>query len=230
VTIASASARRSRASSALDAHQFPPGRHRLLCVLDRDAAAPGADHDAPTLEEPLERLEPEDALRQRRGHDAAEAFAVGLEHPALILGEPLGVLLRVDRPDRLRRIGEGGVVGVDLHQREKRRETLLERQLVPELLLDQVADHPLRLGSEQVERVRVDLGVGGALQREEPDLRPVAVGDDELVVERKGRERLARDARVRALVLRRQRLAAPEQRVAAERDDDAHLSSRSWRP
>ena len=42
------------------------------------------------------------------------------------------------------------------------------------------------------------------------------------MLERDGRERLAGRPRVRALVLRRQRLAAPEQRVAAERDDDAH--------
>ena len=78
------------------------------------------------------------------------------------------------------------------------------------------------MGAEQVEWVRVDLGVGGALQRQEADLWAVAVRDDELVLKRDRGERLARHARVDALVLRRQRLAAPKQRVAAERDDDAH--------
>ena len=60
----------------------------------------------------------------------------------------------VDRPDRLRRIPERGVVAVDLDQRQQRGEALLQRQLVSELLLDQVADHALGLGAEQVERIR----------------------------------------------------------------------------
>ena len=99
---------------------------------------------------------------------------------------------------------------------------MLERKQVSELLLDQVADHALGLGAEQVERVRLDLLVGRALEGEQADLRPVAVRDHELVLERERGERLAGSPRVRALVLGRERLASPEQRVPAECDDDAH--------
>ena len=140
------------------------------------------------------------------------------------------VSLVVDRPDRLRRVAEGRVVPVHLDEGQQRREPLLERQLVPELLLDQVADHALGLGPEQVERVRLDLRVGRALQREQPDLRPVPVRDHELVLERERRERLAGGARVLALVLGRQRLPTAEQRVPAECRDDPHLSPPGSRP
>ena len=99
---------------------------------------------------------------------------------------------------------------------------MLERQLVPELLLEDVADHPVGLGPEQVQRVWLDLGVGRALQREQPDLGPVPVRDHELVLERERRERLARGASVDALVLGRQRLPAAEQRVPTKCDDDPH--------
>jgi hypothetical protein len=59
----------------------------------------------------------------------------------------------------------------------------LERKLVSELLLDDVADHPFRLCAEHVQRIGVDRRVCGSLKREQPDLRPVAVRDDELVLD-----------------------------------------------
>ena len=51
-----------------------------------------------------------------------------------------------------------------------------------QLLVEQVADLALALGAEHVERVGRDRVVGVALQREQPDLRAVAVGDDHLVL------------------------------------------------
>ncbi len=127
--------------------------------------------------------------------------------------------LVVARADEFRRVVEGGVVGVDLDHGQDRRERNLERQQVPELLLDEVADHPLRLGGEDVQRIRLDLHVRGRLQREQPHLRPVAVGEHEPVAFRNGRERLRGDPDVRALGLSRHRLASPEQRVAAQRHE-----------
>ena len=125
----------------------------------------------------------------------------------------------VARADELRRVVEGGVVGVDLDHGQDRRERNLERQQVAEFLLDEVADHPLRLGGEDVQRIRLDLHVRGRLEREQSDLRPVAVGEHEPVAFRNGRERLRGDPDVRALGLRRHRLASPEQRVAAQRHE-----------
>jgi hypothetical protein len=119
------------------------------------------------------------------------------------------LLLIVDGADRLGRIRESRILAIDLDQGQQRGQALLERELVAELLLDQVADHALGLGAEQVERVRVDGRVGGALQREQPDLGPVAVRDHELVLERHRSQRLAGHARVGTLVLGRQRLPPP---------------------
>ncbi len=78
---------------------------------------------------------------------------------------------------------------------------------LPELLLDDVADHALRLGAEDVERVGLDVLVGRSLERQEPDLRPVAVRHDELVVRRDPGQRLRRDPDVGPLVLGGHRLA-----------------------
>ena len=63
-----------------------------------------------------------------------------------------------------------------------RRERLLERQQVAQLLLDEVADHALRLGTQHVERVGLDLLVAAALQRQQAHLGAVAVRDDQLVL------------------------------------------------
>ena len=98
----------------------------------------------------------------------------------------------------------------------------LERELVAELLLDDVADHPLRLRTEDVEGVGVDRLVRRSLERKQADLRSVAVGDHELMLERDGRKCLARGARVLTLVLGGESLAPTQQRVASECDDDAH--------
>lgn len=60
-----------------------------------------------------------------------------------------------------------------------------------QLLLDDVADHPLRLRAEYVERVGRDVLVREILQREKSHLRPVAVGDDDLVLAGQARQGLA---------------------------------------
>ena len=101
----------------------------------------------------------------------------------------------------------------------------LGRQDVAQLLLDQVADHPLGLGAEDVEGVGLDLVVGGRLQRQQADLRAVAVRDHQFVLAGEGRERAGRDAHVLALHLDRHRLAPLEQGVAPQADDD-----RAWQP
>jgi hypothetical protein len=49
-----------------------------------------------------------------------------------------------------------GIVRVDLDHRQERGERPLGRQDVAELLLDHVADHPLGLRAEDVERIRLD--------------------------------------------------------------------------
>ena len=165
---------------------------------------------------------PKILLRDRGRHDAPEAVAVRLERPALLAREAVGLRLVVDRADRLRRVVEGGSLRSTSIIVSRVASALLERQQVAELLLDQVADHALGLGAEQVERVHLDGRVGRALQGEQPDLRPVPVRDHELVLERHRREGLAGGPGVRALVLRGQRLPAPQQRVPAEGDDDAH--------
>jgi hypothetical protein len=72
--------------------------------------------------------------------------------------------------------------------------------------------------------VRLDVGVRSGLQREQPDLRAVAVGDDEVARLGKRRERVNGDPDVRALGLCGHRVRTTKQRIAAERDDHRLLA------
>ena len=77
---------------------------------------------------------------------------------------------------------KAGSFRINLDHRQQRRERLLEREPVPELLLDEVTDHPLGLGPQHVERRLGHLPVCRFLQGEQPDLRAVAVRDDQLML------------------------------------------------
>ena len=212
---------------ALDADQVP-----LLAGLvhGRDAAAAGGDHDRVALEQPFDRTQLEDPFGHRRRHHPSPLVAVLLEGPAFLLGQTVGVRFVVNGADELGRVLERRIAGIDLDHGQQGRERPLEREQVAQLLLDHVADHALGLGPEHVERVGLDLGVGGLLQRQQPHLRPIAMADDELMLLGDRGQRLARDAHVLALVLGSHRLPAPEERVAAEGGDDQHRPSpQAWR-
>jgi hypothetical protein len=150
--------------------------------------------------------------RARRAREGLSAARFGIDR----------LLLVVERPDRLRRVFEGGIAPVDLDHRQQRGERPLERHQIAQLLLDHVADHAFGFRTEDVEGISFHLGVGGALQRQQADLRAVAVADDQLVLARHRRERLSRDADVAALVFGAHRLAAFQQCVAAKGCDDEH--------
>jgi hypothetical protein len=72
------------------------------------------------------------------------------------------------------------VVGVHHHLGQQRRD-LPSGQLVSESLLQQVADHPLGLRAQYIQRVGSHIGVGLGLQREQSNLRTVAVRDHDPV-------------------------------------------------
>jgi hypothetical protein len=79
-------------------------------------------------------------------------------------------------------------------------------------LLQQVADHPLALGAEHVERIGVDRRVGLALEQQQPDLRAVAVRDRDGVPVQQRRERACGLGEVAALDRGADRLAAGRRR------------------
>jgi hypothetical protein len=75
------------------------------------------------------------------------------------------LVFAVDRADELCRVVERRVRRVDLSHAEDRGDRLFERQQVAQLLLDQVADHPVGLRPQDVERIGRHLVEGGRLQR-----------------------------------------------------------------
>ena len=86
-------------------------------------------------------------------------------------------------------------------------------------LVEEIADHPLGLGPEHIERVRPHVRVGLGLEGEEAHLRAVAVRDDEAMRGVERRDCLRRVADVGLLMRGLGRLAAAQQGVAAESDD-----------
>ena len=104
----------------------------------------------------------------------------------------------IDRPDELGRVGERRVVGRHLRLADQAHHLRL-RKGVLERLQEEVADHPLGLGTEDVEGIGGrEVGVGGALVGEQAHLRPVPVGDDQVVVAGKRCQRRDGDVDVAA--------------------------------
>ena len=180
----------------LDTHELAvdvPGVHR------RDPPAAGADDHRALLQEPAHRADLEDPLRPRRRDHPPPVWPVGLDVPTLLARERLRGGLVVDRPHELGRVVERRIVGIDLDHRQEGRKGPIEREEVADLLLDHIADHPLGLSAEDVEWIGIDVLVGGSLQCEQADLRPVSVRDDELMVGRHAGEGGRRDPHVGAL-------------------------------
>ena len=81
--------------------------------VDRDAAAAGADDDEPGGGERVDRGGVDDGPRLGRGDHAAPALLAAVL-PHLAEGdEPFRLLARQEPADRLARLAEAGVVGVD---------------------------------------------------------------------------------------------------------------------
>src|SRR6476469_2589357 len=184
----------------------------------RYPATAGADQHDTVLEQPPDRPDLEDVPRLGRRHHPPPAVAIRLEHPALRRTQRVRLVLRVHRTDELGRVVERRVVHVDLHHGQQRRQRRVGRHRVAQLLLEDVADHAFGLRAEDVE------GVRRRLQRQQPDLVTVPVGEDQLVLLGHGGQCGRGRPHVEALVLRGHRLAALKQRVPAQCHDYAHRS------
>ena len=165
----------------------------------------------------------DDALRLRRRHHAADVAPVGPEHPAFFCRQRFRLGFAVHRADVFGRVAEGRVGSVHFHLREQDAHLAL-RQIVFQRLLEHVADHSLAFGAENVQRVGRDFVVGAVLQRQQPDLRPVAVHQHHAPLFRQPGDGAGGLLDVLALDFGFQRLAALEQRVAAQGHNQSGFS------
>ena len=94
--------------------------------------------------------------------------------------------------------------------------------MATELLFEEVADHSITLGLQQVERIGGDLMAGVVLERQEPDLWSVSVGQHDSVLGCHFGDCLGCPSGVGSQHRGFQRLAAAPQGVAAEGDHDQH--------
>jgi hypothetical protein len=124
-------------------------------------------------------------------------------------------------------MGEGRIPRVYHDHGEQGGHLLPWRQETPQFLLDEIADHALSARVQNVQRVRLRVGVRFGLQREQAHLRPVPVHDHDAVLGGQRRDRLGRDHDVPPLHLGGHRLTAPQQRIATQRDHDPHLRASS---
>ena len=186
---------------------------------DGDPPAADGDDHRPALEERPDRPELEDLERSRGGNDAPPAAVGILAHrPAALLLEGMRALGVVEGADRLRRLGEGGVVLGDDDAGQDDDHAPARDGF--ELGGDERPDLRLRLGDGHVQ------GKGRRLRAREllaqqlvPHLRPVPVRDHDGPVreDRGGRGKGRRE--VRPLLGGGPTLAGTEQSVAPERDD-----------
>ena len=137
--------------------------------------------------------------------------------------------LLVDGADRLRGIAECGILLIDDKLGEDGRHLSLRRQGIPEFLLNQVAQHAFRFRAQDIEWLLAASGTCSTLKREEANLRPVAVRDEDLVaVGAEWRQRLYGAPDVGPLIGLSQPLTAFEKRIASECYDDAHGLRTLW--
>ncbi len=160
-----------------------------------------------------------DALGQRGRHHAAEELAVGLDRPLLLGGQGAGLHFFINRADKLGRVGERRILGVDLHLGQQGGDVAARHQVLQ--LLDQhVADHALGLGAQHIQGIGGDLGVSAVLQGQQADLRAVAVHQHHVVILGDTGDGLGGGGDVLALDIRFKRLATTEQGIATQGDDD----------
>jgi hypothetical protein len=165
-------------------------------------------------------MELDDVARLGRGDDTSIRVSVRRDRPAALAGESRRLVAVVFGADRLHRPPERGIVAVDDDLGEQGGDRAAV-ECVAQRQLEQVADHPFALGVEHVQRVGRRLRVRGGLEGEQPDLRAVAVCEDEPVP---GCELAQRDSgRLDpvALPVRLGRLAPAQQCIATERDEAA---------
>jgi hypothetical protein len=213
-----------RGGEVLVDDRFDPGEGSVRRADHGHAAAAGADHEDAAGGQAPDRFQLDDRAGLGRGHDAAPETPVGRDRPSLAGRCGVGGLTgAIGGADRLARSAEGRIGRVDDDLREDG-DDLAFRKRVAELLSEDVADHPVGLRAEHVERGQ-DVARGG-LEGEETDLWSVAVGDDQLVIERDRGQRPRSHPRVGAPRRQVGRLAAPQQRIAPEGGDDPHAASR----
>src|SRR6266581_2677409 len=206
---------------------------------DGDAASTCGDHDAAVAvpDEPRDDVLLDDVQGMRRRHDAPPPAPLVEHHlPAFRALHDDLVLPGVVRPDRLRRIRERRVVGVDEDLRDDARDVTFDAsvgELVPERLREQVPDLRLALRAADIEGHRGHEMAGLLVLHEDvADLGPIAVRHDHVVPGLDElRETRRRPLDAPALARRIRGFACGEERVPADCHDDLlHIRLRAEGP
>ena len=205
-------------------HRLNAFEFAVFVVHGRNTAAACTDHDGALFQQPFNRTDFEDAFGFWAGHHTAEFVAIRCNAPAFFSGQALGFRFAVDRANRLGRVLESRVFGVNFNLGQQGGERCVRWQQVAQLLLDHVTDHAFGFSAQHVQRVRADGGVGCGLQGQKADLGAVTVGHDQFVARSDASDLGGGGADVFALIFSGHGLAATQKGVTAQCNDDTHRS------
>ena len=105
----------------------------------------------------------------------------GARAPSQFLRDAPGFLRLEQRADGFGWVLKGRILGIDLHP-SKEGEDFPAGKPVGKLLLDEIPDHTLGFGAQNIQRVLEDVGVGCLLKGQKAYLGPVPVGEDHMVL------------------------------------------------
>nr|WP_286839188.1 hypothetical protein [Acidiphilium sp. 34-64-41] len=190
---------------------------------DGNSPATRTDHDDTRLDQPLDGADFDNGLRPWRGDHAAPSLTIGRDRPVMRRRDQARGRFVQHRADRLGRRGKSRIIPSDDNLGQQGCHLGANRQRVAQFALDRKADPAFAFRIQHIQRQRRLSRPGRRLQREQPNLRTVAVRQDQLMAGRdQCCERARRTPQRIQLIGGGQWLAALEQRVAAECDHDAH--------
>ena len=175
------------------------------------------------IQQQAQHTQVRNVLRLWRRHDAPPFVAVLRDAPTGRGGTCFGLFAGIDRADELAGCLKRRVIRVDNNLRQQRGHGMRMVQCILQLLLDHVADHADGFRTQHVERKCLVGFVSRTLKRQQPDLRPIAVGHDQRVPGAHDFCQCSgRSPDVGALIVCRQGLSPLQQGVPAKRCDHQH--------
>ena len=141
------------------------------------------------------------------------------KRPVILFLKPIGFGTVVYRPNKLGWVLECRIVDIDFHHRQESRQRNFNREEIAKFLLENVADHSLRLCTEYIEGVCLNFRIGLSLKCQETNLWSVSVGYHELVPLSYRGQCFGGDHEVAQLIFRSHRFSSLEEGVTTERDD-----------
>ena len=222
---------KERRSQILVDHRLRSHETSIVAPCHRDAAPASTDHHRTSSHERTDLVTPQHSLRLGARHDSSPGRSVPTDLPTPATRQRLSVVLRVDRSDKFRGRFECRIVRRDqgLGGQADHRTGPGGRSPRPAEASSRSCLESGRPGRRE-DRDETDRGRAALSSARRPDLGPIAVRDDQVVVLGQRRECVDGGPHMVLLDLGVGRLAPLEEGIATECSDNEHVSRPAWRP